>query len=101
MQRSPAASTTPHVRWFFFGSCENRLRRYKRSRSLRCITLGIVQCHVCENTTLLAIKQFRKIAFSKVHKNNDVTLKRYDRNWLLYLVILIKLLKLKRFVVAV
>ena len=60
MQRSPAASTRSLV---FFGSCENKLRHYKRSRDLRCITPGIEQCRVCENATLLAIKQLRKIAF--------------------------------------
>ena len=60
MQRSPAASTRS---LFFFGSCENKLRRYKRSRDLRCITPGIVQCRLCENATLLAIKQLHKITF--------------------------------------
>ena len=56
MQRSPAASTRSLV---FFVSCENKLSHYKRSRDLRCITPGIVQCRVCENATLLAIKQLR------------------------------------------
>ena len=60
MQQSPAASTRSLV---FFGSCENKSRHYKRSRDLRCITPGIVQCHLCENATLLAIKQLRKITF--------------------------------------
>ena len=60
MQRSPAASTRS---LFFFVSCENKLRQYKRSRELRCITPGIVQCRLCENATLQAIKQLRKITF--------------------------------------
>ena len=34
---------------FFFVSCENKLRHYKQSRDLRCITPDIVQCRVCEN----------------------------------------------------
>ena len=62
MQRSPAASTRSLV---FFGSCENKLCHYKRSRELRCITPGIVQCRVCENAALQAIKQLRKITFHK------------------------------------
>ena len=45
----------PYDRNFFFVSCENKLRLYKRSRDLRCITPGIVQCRLCENATLLAI----------------------------------------------
>ena len=62
MQRSPAASICLR---FFFVSCENKLpvSHYKRSRDLRCITPGIVQCRLCENATLLAIKQLRKITF--------------------------------------
>ena len=48
---------------FFFGSCENKLRHYKRCRDLRCITSGIAQCRVCENATLRAIKQLRKINY--------------------------------------
>ena len=56
MQRSPAASTCSLV---FFVSCENKLRHYKRSRYMRCITPGIVQCRLRENATLLAIKQLR------------------------------------------
>ena len=60
MQRSPAASTGLLV---FFVSCENKLRHYERSHDLRRITPGIGQCHVCENATLLAIKQLRKITF--------------------------------------
>ena len=60
MQRCPAASTRS---LFFFVSCENKLRHYKRSRDLRCITPGTVQCRLCENATLLAIKHLRKITF--------------------------------------
>ena len=60
MQQSPAAFT--HL-LFFFVSCENKLRHYKQSRDLRCTTPGIVQCSMCENTTLLAIKQLCKITF--------------------------------------
>ena len=60
MQRSPAASTRLLV---FFGSCENELRHYKLSRDLRYITPDIVQCRLCENATLLAIKH--KITFYK------------------------------------
>ena len=52
LQQSPAASTCSQI---FFISCENKLHHYKRSRDLRCITPDIVQCHMCENTTLLAI----------------------------------------------
>ena len=54
MQQSPAASICSLI---FFRSCENELSHYKRSRDLRCITPGIVQCRLCENATLLAIKQ--------------------------------------------
>ena len=64
MQRSPAAST--HL--LVFESCENKLPHYKQSCDLRCITPGIVQCRVCENATLLAIKQLRKISSIKIHK---------------------------------
>ena len=60
MQRSPAVSVRSLV---FFGSCENKLGHYKQSRDMRCITPGIVQCRLCENATLLAIKQLRKITF--------------------------------------
>ena len=60
MQRSSAASIRS---LFFFGSCENKLGHYKRSRDLRCITPGIVQCRLCKNAALLAIKQLRKITF--------------------------------------
>ena len=58
MQRSPAASSCS---LFFFVSCENILRHYKRSRDLGCITPDIVQCRLCENATLPAIEQLRKI----------------------------------------
>ena len=58
MQQSPAASI---CLLFFFVSCENKLSHDKRSRDLRCITPGIVQCRLCENATLLAIRQLRKI----------------------------------------
>ena len=60
MQRSPAVSTRSLV---FFISCENKLRHHKRSRDLQCITPCIVQCRLCENAALLAIKQLRKITF--------------------------------------
>ena len=60
MQRSPAVSTHSLV---LFGSCGNKLHHYKRSRDMQCITPGIVQCRLCENATLLAIKQLRKIIF--------------------------------------
>ena len=56
-------STSIHRFADFFVSCENKLRHDKRSRDLRCITPGIVQCHACENATLLAIKQSRKITY--------------------------------------
>ena len=56
-------SSSVHMFATFFGSCENKISHYKRSRDLRCITPGIVQCRLCENATLLAIKQFRKITF--------------------------------------
>ena len=32
---------------------------------MQCITPGIVQCRVCENAALLAIKQLHKITFYK------------------------------------
>ena len=57
---SPAASTHSLI---FFGSCENKLCHYKQSFDMRCITPGIVQCRLCENITLLAINQLRKITF--------------------------------------
>ena len=60
MQQSPAASICS---LFFFISCENKLSYYKQSRDLQCITPGIVQCRLCENATLLAIKQLPKITF--------------------------------------
>ena len=60
MLRSPAVSICS---LFFFVSCENKLSHYKRSRDLRCITPGIVQCRLSENATLLAIKQLHKITF--------------------------------------
>ena len=60
MPRSPAASICS---LFFYVSRENKLRHYKRIRDLRCITPGIVQCRLCENATLLAIKQLHKITF--------------------------------------
>ena len=56
-------SRSVHMFAFFFASCENKLSHYKWSRDLRCITPGIVQCRLCENTTLLAIKQLHKITF--------------------------------------
>ena len=40
-----------------FVSCENKLSHCKRSRDLQCITPGTMQCRLCENATLLAIKQ--------------------------------------------
>ena len=51
MQRSPAAS---HTFASFFSEAV-KIRHYnKRSRNLRCITTGIVQCRVCKNATLLS-----------------------------------------------
>ena len=44
------------------------MRHYKQSRDLRYITPDIVQCHVCENATLLAIKQLRKIT---IYRNSQ------------------------------
>ena len=54
-------SSSIHMFAFFYVSCKNKLSHYKRSRNLRCITRGIVQCRLCENATLLAIKQLHKI----------------------------------------
>ena len=56
-------SSSVHMFAIFFVSCENKLRHYKRSHDLRCITPGIVQCRLCENATMLAIKQLHKITF--------------------------------------
>ena len=64
LQRSPAVSIRS---LFFFVSCETKLSHYRRSRDLRCITPSIVQRRLCENATLLAIKQLLKITF-KVRK---------------------------------
>ena len=105
MQRSPPPFTRLLV---FFVGCENKLHRYKRSRDLRCITPGIVQYRVCKNATFLAIRQLREITFYKgsqkiilINYVCDVMYKRYDRNCFLYLVILTKLLKRKRFVARI
>ena len=40
-------SCSVHTFASFFGSCENKLRHYKRSRDLRCITPGIVRGFCC------------------------------------------------------
>ena len=56
-------SSSIHMFAIFLVSCENKLRHYKRSCDLRCITPGNVQCRLCENATLLAIKQLHKITF--------------------------------------
>ena len=58
-------SSSVHMFAIFFVSCENKLpvSHCKRSCELRCITPGIVQCRLCENATLLAIKQLHKITF--------------------------------------
>ena len=48
------------------------MRHYKQSRDLRYITPGIVQCRVCENETLLAIKQLRKITLYRNFTKNKI-----------------------------
>ena len=52
-----------HIFGIFFVSCENKLSHYKQSHDLRCITPGIVQFRLCENATLISIKQLHKITF--------------------------------------
>ena len=48
------------------------MRHYKQSRDLRYITPGIVECRVCENETLLAIKQLRKTTLYRNSQKNKI-----------------------------